>query len=118
MKNEIKKGYYFAKTIENKWGVLLRKDNHWFDDKNQDGKLLFGIKEDFIIEYRPIEIPCESDNKGLSKLEINLKKCKHSKGTFYSPETGIICQGCKQKLIQTWVSKEEKETISFLHESK
>lgn len=45
-----------------------------------------------------------------------MNKCKHNKGTFYSPATGLICKGCKQKLIQVWITEKEKKEIKFLHD--
>jgi len=43
-----KKGYYLTKTIEDKWGIAYWDGIKFWDDPNQDGKLAFGIKREFI----------------------------------------------------------------------
>jgi len=54
LKAELVNGkYYLTLTIENKWGVALWKDK-WWSDEYQDGKLLMGIRDDFIKEYYPL----------------------------------------------------------------
>lgn len=45
------KGYYLAKTENNKWGIVYWDGNKFWDDPAQDGKLAFGIRRDFIKEW-------------------------------------------------------------------
>ncbi len=50
-------GYYLTKTAEGKWGVALWKQvdgmtqPKWWDDINQNGRLMLGIKHEIIVEY-------------------------------------------------------------------
>lgn len=46
-----KSGYYLTKTKEDKWGIAFWDGNKFWDDPNQDGKLAFGIRRDFIKEW-------------------------------------------------------------------
>ena len=54
--------YYLALTIEGKWGIALWKSDKWWSDENQDDRLSFGIKDDFIKAYYNLpskqEQPC------------------------------------------------------------
>jgi len=47
-------GYYDALTSENKVFIALRKNNKWWGDEAQDGKVLFGLKDDFVTHYRSL----------------------------------------------------------------
>lgn len=49
--NPQEKDYYLTKTIENKWGICYWDGVKFWDDPNQDGKLSFGIKRDWIKEW-------------------------------------------------------------------
>lgn len=51
MKNPTKKGYYLTKTIKDKWGIAYWDGVKFWDDSNQDGTLLFGIKREFIKKW-------------------------------------------------------------------
>jgi hypothetical protein len=61
--------YYLILTIENKWGIALWRDK-WWSDEYQDGKLLMGIRDDFIKEYYPL--PIEQNTLDREKLPIAL----------------------------------------------
>ena len=51
MENPIKKDYYLIKTIEDKWGIAYWDGIKFWDYPNQDGKLSFGIKREWIKEW-------------------------------------------------------------------
>jgi hypothetical protein len=57
--------YYLILTIENKWGVALWEDK-WWSDEYQDGKVLMGIREDFIKEY--YSLPLEQNTPNRNKV--------------------------------------------------
>ncbi len=64
--NPQQKGYYLTETIENKWGVAYWDGIKFWDDPCQDGKLSFGIKRDWIIEW--YELP--------PSLQSEIEKCR------------------------------------------
>lgn len=48
------KDYYLTKTIEDKWAVAYWDGVKFWDDPNQDGKLNFGIKREWIKEWHSL----------------------------------------------------------------
>lgn len=46
-----------------------------------------------------------------AKEEAIKTKCKHNASTFYSPDTGLICSDCKQKLISIYMTEQEVKQL-------
>ena len=51
MKNPLKKGYYLTKTVKDKWRIAYWDGVKFWDDRDQDGILLFGIERKFIKKW-------------------------------------------------------------------
>lgn len=80
--------YYLTKTIEDKWGVALWDKNKWWADNDQNGKTLFGIKDEWIKEFyllpsSPIEVEKE-------KIEFAISKCKEFRECAFGKGINVI----------------------------
>jgi hypothetical protein len=95
------KGYYLTKTIEDKWGVTWWDGIKWWDDPNQDGKLSFELKQEWIKDWYFLPVECGKLESELELLKAQDEECKHEFITReYMSQPYGTCLVCGRTIIK------------------